>query len=88
MESWTFINMGWKLYFASLVGNSTFTITDAILYVPVVTLSIEDNSKLTKLLSEGFKRSFYWNKYKVIPNKKYNQNNYKKEIYFMLVIKE
>ena len=44
----------------SLVGNSTFTITDAKLYVPVVTLSIEDNAKLTKLLNEGFKRSVYY----------------------------
>ena len=34
---------------------ATFAITDAKLYVPIVTLSIEDNSKLTKLLSEGFK---------------------------------
>ena len=43
----------------SLDGNSTFTITDAKLYVPIVTLSIEDNAKLSKLLSEGFKRSVY-----------------------------
>ena len=56
----------------SLAGNSTFTITDAKLYVPVVTLSIEDNAKLTKLLNEGFKRSVYWNKCKVIRNKTYN----------------
>ena len=47
---------------------ATFTITDAKLYVPIVTLSIEDNSKLTKLLSEGFKRPIYWNEYKVTPN--------------------
>ena len=33
---------------------ATFRITDAKLYVPIVTLSIEDNSKLTKLLNEGF----------------------------------
>ena len=64
----------------SLVGNSTFTITDAKLYVPVVTLSIEDNAKLTKLLNEGFKRSVYWNKYKVIPNKTCNQNDYIREL--------
>ena len=64
----------------SLAGDSTFTITDAKLYVPVVTLSIEDNAKLTKLLSEGFKRSVYWNKYKVIPNKEYNQNHYIREL--------
>ena len=54
---------------SNLVGASTFTITDAKLYVPIVTLSIEDNSKLTKLLNEGFKRPIYWNEYKVIPNK-------------------
>ena len=58
----------------SLAGNSTFTKTDAKLYVPIVTLSIEDNVKLSKLLSEGFKRSVYWNKYKVISNKTYNKN--------------
>ena len=60
----------------SLAGNTTFTITDAKLYIPVVTLSIEDNAKLMKLLNEGFKRFVYWNKYKVIPNKTYNQNSY------------
>ena len=32
-----------------------------------MTLSAENNAKLSKLLSEGFKRSVYWNKYKVIP---------------------
>ena len=48
---------------------ATFRITDAKLYVPIVTLSIEDNSKLTKLLNEGFKRPIYWNEYKVTPNK-------------------
>ena len=50
-------------------GNATtFAITDAKFYVPVVTLKIEDNTKLSKLLSKGFKRSIYWNKYKVIDN--------------------
>ena len=48
--------------------NATFKITDGKLYVPVVTLSIEDNAKLAKQLSEGFKRTVYWNKYKVINN--------------------
>ena len=45
---------------------STFAITDTKLYVPVVTLKIEDNAKLSNLLSEGFKRSIYWNKYHAI----------------------
>ena len=63
-----------------MAGNTTFTITDAKLYVPVVTLSIEDNAKFMKLLNEGFKKSVYWNKYKVIPNKTYNENNYKRKL--------
>ena len=46
----------------------TFEITDAKLYVPIVTLSIQGNAKLSKLLDEGFKRSICWNKYKVIDN--------------------
>ena len=49
---------------------ATFKITDAKFYVPIVLLSSEDNVKLSKLLSKGFKRSVYWNEYKVIPNKK------------------
>ena len=49
-------------------NTAIFKITDAKLYVPIVTLSAEDNAKLSKLLSEGFKRSIYWNKYKVIDN--------------------
>ena len=48
---------------------ATFEITDAKLYVPIVTLSVEDNSKLSKLLNEGFKRPIHWNEYKVTPNK-------------------
>ena len=47
--------------------------------MPIVTLSIEDNARLSKLLSEGFKRSIYWNKYKVIPSKTYNQDQYIRE---------
>ena len=65
---------------SNLVGNSTFTITDAKLYVPVVTLSTEDNAKLSKLLTEGFKRPVYWNKYKIIPNKTYDENDNIREL--------
>ena len=64
----------------SLEGALTFARTDAKLYVPVVTLSIKGNAKLSKLLSEGFKRSVYWNKYKIILNKTYNENHYKREL--------
>ena len=45
------------------VTAATFKITDAKLYLPVVTLSTEDNVKLTKQLNDGFKRSVYWSKY-------------------------
>ena len=41
----------------------TFTMTDAKLYMPIVSLSSKDTSHLSKLLSEGFKRSVFWNKY-------------------------
>ena len=54
---------------ATDADSATFKITDAKLYVPVVTLSTEDNLKLVKQLNEGFKRSVYWNRYKVIDNK-------------------
>ena len=38
----------------SVNANVTFKITDAKLYVPIATLSAEDNAKLSKLLGEGF----------------------------------
>ena len=57
---------------SNLVENSTFTIK---LYAPVVTLSTEDNAKLSKLLKEGFKRLVYRNKYKIISNRTYDEND-------------
>ena len=45
----------------------TFAITDANLYVPVVTLSTQDNSKLLPQLKNGFKRTISWNKYLAKP---------------------
>ena len=52
------------------VGNSAkFEITDAKLYVPIVTLSTKDGVNLTKQLSEEFKRSVYWNNYQTEPAK-------------------
>ena len=41
----------------------TFTVTDIKLYVPVVTLTTQDNVKLLKQLESGFKRTINWNKY-------------------------
>ena len=43
--------------------NATFVITDTKLYIPVVTLSAQDNAKLLQQLKPGFKRIINWNKY-------------------------
>ena len=43
--------------------NATLEIKDIKLYVPVVTLSIQDNSKLLQQLKSGFKRVISRNKY-------------------------
>ena len=42
---------------------ATFSITDTKLYVPVVTLSTQENAKLLEQLKSGFKRTINWNKY-------------------------
>ena len=60
--------LNWYTNCVTIVGNgiaATFTITDTKLYVPIVTLKTEENAKLSKLLNEGFKRSVYWNHYKI-----------------------
>ena len=44
-------------------GSGEFEITDTKLYVPVVTLSTQDNAKLLQQLKSGFKRVVNWNKY-------------------------
>ena len=58
---------------------TTFKITSAKLYVPVVTLSTKFNVNLTKQLNERFKRSVYWNEYKSkIETKEADTNNLKR----------
>ena len=42
---------------------ATFAITDTKLYVPVVTLSTQENTKFLPQLKSGFKRVINWNKY-------------------------
>ena len=56
-------------------GVGKFKITDTKLYVPVVTLSTQDNTKLLQQLKSGFKRTINWNKYQSDP-KTYAQNRY------------
>ena len=54
----------------SSAGDSAkFKIKNAKLHVPIVTLSTKDNVNLTKQLSEGCKRSVYWNSYLTKPAK-------------------
>ena len=52
-----------------------FLITDTKLYVPVITLSTQDNAKLLKKLKSGFKRTINWNKYQSKMSTE-RQNNY------------
>ena len=42
---------------------ATFSKTDTKLYVPVATLSTQNNAKLLEQLKSGFKRTINWNKY-------------------------
>ena len=44
-------------------GEGKFTMTETKLYVPVVTLSTQDNTKLLQQSKSGFKRTINWNKY-------------------------
>ena len=69
----------------TVANTAILKIGDAKLYVPIVTLSAESNVKLSKL-SEEFKRTAYWNEYKVIDNIPVHiaNNNEKKYIRQML----
>ena len=60
---------------SSATGETKFKITETKLYVPVVTLSTQDNSKLLQQLKSGFKRTINWNKYQS-SIKTYPQNRY------------
>ena len=62
-----------------VITNSTaegrFTITDTKLFVPVITLSTQDNTILLQQLKSGFSRTINWNQYQSDP-KTYAQNRY------------
>ena len=45
------------------IGAGRFAITNTKLYVPVITLSRQDNAKLLPQLKSCFKRVVNWNKY-------------------------
>ena len=48
---------------ANSTGTRTFAITDTKLYVPIVTLSTQDNVNILEQLKLGFKRTINWSKY-------------------------
>ena len=61
------LNLTWKkeCVLSTDVANATFIINDTKLYVPVVTLSKEDNKDFIDQQNKGFQRSIYWNEYKI-----------------------
>ena len=58
-------------------NNIIFTIKGKKLYVPVVNVSTKDNQKLSKLISIGFERSVYWNRWKTKSENKNTTNEYR-----------
>ena len=56
-------------------GEGKFKITEVKLYIPLVTLSIQDNVKLLQQLKSNFKRKVNWNKYE-LSLKTFAQNRY------------
>ena len=55
--------------------DAKFEITDCKLYVPVVTLSAENDNKLLEQLKSGFRRSIKWNKYMSQMSNQTKKNN-------------
>ena len=53
---------------------ATLNITDCKLYIPVVTLSKNDQIKLLTNLKSGFKREIIWNKYRSKMSTEENNN--------------
>ena len=60
---------------SSATGETKLEMTERKLYVPVVTLSTEDNVKLLQQLKSTFKRTINWNKYES-REKTFAQNRY------------
>ena len=60
------LNLTWKkeCVLSTDAGAAVFIINDAKLYIPVVTLSKEDNKDFIEQQNKGFQRSIYWNEYK------------------------
>ena len=61
--------------------DAKFEITDCKLYVPVVTLSAENDNKLLEQLKSGFRRTIKWNKYMSQMSNQNKNNNLNYLIY-------
>ena len=71
------LNLTWKkeCVLSTDVGDAVFIINDTKLYVPVVTLSKEDNKYFIDQQNKGFQQSIYWNKYKTKEQNEDADNN-------------
>ena len=49
---------------STAADDAVFIINDTKLYVPVLSLSKEDNKDFMEQQNKGFQRSIYWNEYK------------------------
>ena len=60
------LNLTWKkeCVLSTTDDNAVFIINDTKLYVPIVTLSKEDNKDFIEQQNKGFQKSIYWNEYK------------------------
>ena len=67
------LNLTWKkeCVLSTDAGDAVFITNDTKMYVPVVTLSKEDNKDFIEQQNKGFQRSIYWNEYKT---KEINEN--------------
>ena len=66
-----YLKLNWieDCIFSNAENSAKFKITDSKFHVSIVTSSTKDNVNLTKQLSDGFKRSVYWNSYQTTPAK-------------------
>ena len=82
------LELKWKKYCVfSVAGNenninenanaSNILLSKTKLYVPVLTLSLKDNQKLSALFSKRFDRSVYWNEYKTKSDYKNMTNEFR-----------
>ena len=60
------LNLTWEkeCVLSTDAGEAVFIINDTKMYVPIVTLSKEDNKDFIEQQNKGFQRSIYWSEYR------------------------